>query len=201
MTEIEKLIHGKVETGEAITIKYNGGSQPGSVRQIVPLKLDNGKLIAQCLTSNARKTFDINKISLHDASSEHHGKEWSQSEDNEFEFKNLADFYNSKIQEIRLLGWHIEYSDEIISLHNFTLTGTPRKGYEICLEYNKYSFDLMVDLAANEKELLPYAANIRDRKNPYTVRAPNVSTRVFGRLEKAIKFFMEQARVNSPAPK
>jgi len=44
-------------------IIYKGGSQPGAVRKILPLKIDGNKLIADCLSSEKQnQVFEIDKV-------------------------------------------------------------------------------------------------------------------------------------------
>ena len=53
-----------IETGETLRIIYHGGSQPGTVREIVPQSIKGEKLRAFCIGSGASKTFIISKIEI-----------------------------------------------------------------------------------------------------------------------------------------
>jgi hypothetical protein len=60
-----KFLKNVINTGEVIKICYNGGSNPGSEREIVPLKIkDNYYLQAYCNIDKIEKTFIIDKIEM-----------------------------------------------------------------------------------------------------------------------------------------
>lgn len=52
------------ETGEILKIKYYAGSNPGTIREICPIRIIGNKLTAMCLISDIEKTFFIGKIEL-----------------------------------------------------------------------------------------------------------------------------------------
>lgn len=63
----EKRLQEAIDDGEELKVIYQGGSQPGSLREIAPISLKNGKVSARCFTSNAVKSFLLEKISIVDA--------------------------------------------------------------------------------------------------------------------------------------
>lgn len=67
VSKVLSRIESAIQTGEILTVTYNGGSQPGVVRQIVPVKFqESDKVIARCLLSGMTKCFVIEKISIID---------------------------------------------------------------------------------------------------------------------------------------
>jgi hypothetical protein len=63
MRKKEILIEAQ-KTGKTIKVKYTKGSQPNRAREIIPLKVEEDKVLAKCLNSNAEKIFEIKKIKL-----------------------------------------------------------------------------------------------------------------------------------------
>jgi len=61
MKKKELLIEAQ-KTGNIVKVKYTIGSQPNKAREIIPLKIENNKVLAKCLNSNAEKSFIINKL-------------------------------------------------------------------------------------------------------------------------------------------
>jgi uncharacterized protein (DUF983 family) len=66
----EELLKKAIDTGEVIKIRYNGGSQPGTIREITPLKIDGAYLEAFCSTQKRNRTFVISKIEVVSSSTE-----------------------------------------------------------------------------------------------------------------------------------
>lgn len=64
MSEVLARLESAIGTGELVSIVYHGGSQPGAFREITPLQIEDGKVRARCYTSNAVKTFALDKIEL-----------------------------------------------------------------------------------------------------------------------------------------
>lgn len=52
------------ETGEIITIVYRGGSQPGTKREISPIKVSKTKVQARCLATEEIRTFNLSKLEI-----------------------------------------------------------------------------------------------------------------------------------------
>jgi predicted DNA-binding transcriptional regulator YafY len=64
MGNLEQLLITAIETGEVINIKYHGGSQPGSIRQISPISVNGDDVRARCLATNRVKVFKISKMEI-----------------------------------------------------------------------------------------------------------------------------------------
>ena len=65
MPGVFEIVSGAMSRKESIGIIYHGGSNPGSYREILPLKITlKGKLQAKCLASNAVKLFVFDSIEI-----------------------------------------------------------------------------------------------------------------------------------------
>ena len=47
MKSIKPILTEAIETGEVVKIKYHGGSQPGSLRQISPISIVGDDVVAR----------------------------------------------------------------------------------------------------------------------------------------------------------
>lgn len=62
--DIETRVRQAIAAGEVLKITYEGGSQPGSVREIAPMTIESGKVRAHCYMSGAVKQFSLAKITI-----------------------------------------------------------------------------------------------------------------------------------------
>jgi predicted DNA-binding transcriptional regulator YafY len=180
-----------IDTGEILDIKYNGGSQPGALREIAPISVLNDKVSARCLTSSSTKTFYINKIEI---CKTFDGKDVVWKKDYVkilvFKYKNLDDFFNIEFNELLKLGWHIEYSKEkILSFHKIYKNGKIMKRKEVSLEYEKFAYDFFVNPETAEIT----CENERVRERPWIVRAVKHKTKTYGNFDKAVENFLNYA--------
>jgi predicted DNA-binding transcriptional regulator YafY len=65
-----KILQETIGTGEIIKIRYHGGSHPGTVREILPMKIDDKYLKTYCMTTKELRTFKIDKIEIASANEE-----------------------------------------------------------------------------------------------------------------------------------
>ena len=59
----ERLIEAS-KTGEIITIVYHGGSQPGTKRDISPIRVSKTEVRARCLVTEELRTFKLSKLEI-----------------------------------------------------------------------------------------------------------------------------------------
>ena len=52
------------KSGSILKVTYKSGSQPNHAREIIPLKIENDKVLAKCLNSNTDKSFLISDLKL-----------------------------------------------------------------------------------------------------------------------------------------
>ncbi|MCD1631376.1 WYL domain-containing protein [Marinobacter shengliensis] len=64
--DVLQQLEEAIETGEVLTIVYNGGSQPGATRKISPIKIEGAKVRARCFSTNAVKLFNLEKVVIPD---------------------------------------------------------------------------------------------------------------------------------------
>ncbi len=62
--DIKEYLLEKIDTGEVIEIIYNGGSKPGTLREICPVNFVEDKLSAIDIETEVRKTYILSKIRI-----------------------------------------------------------------------------------------------------------------------------------------
>lgn len=186
---MEERLKEAISSGEVIKVIYEGGSQPGAVREIAPISIGNGKVRARCYTSNAVKSFVIDKIKLVENNKNDESADWSPDFKQTPRYESLRDFMEKESDTLSDLGWHLEYSENSFSLHRRFKNGKPMKGYDVSLNYEEFTFDLVAgsDGEINEE-------NRRKSQRPWAVRAKNKDTRTFGKMENAMELFIDWAK-------
>jgi hypothetical protein len=62
--DIEKRLKEAAEAGEVITVVYHGGSQPGTKRDISPIKVSKTEVLARCLVTGQPRSFRLSKLEI-----------------------------------------------------------------------------------------------------------------------------------------
>jgi hypothetical protein len=204
---IHDMLQEAIDGGEVLKIKYHGGSQPGTVRQISPISISKDKVRARCLNSNAVKTFVIDKIEVCDRNDHNNETQWDPAKKSEVKYGSFAAFCGLHRSELESLGWHVNSDANFISLHRRFKNGKPLKGSDVSLDYSDYeeyvsdlavviikaSDGVGVDLDGELRE-----ENIREHRRPWLVRARGMESRTYAKLDRAADSFMERARLLSP---
>jgi len=129
MTDKLIILQEAIGTGEVAKIKYNGGSQPGAIREIVPKEIVKDKLRAYCLASDMDLTFTISKIEI---ASEGDVITFNGLSEVESQLTNeLKDFQKSNKEEWERNGWQIVADDFSVGLHS----GSKRRVWDICISF------------------------------------------------------------------
>jgi len=98
------ILRNAIGTGEIVKIKYHGGSQSGSIREIVPHKFDGGKLYAYCHISNETKSFLVDKIEIV-------SEKDKVSYDLNYSPPTLKEVYEKHREELEQLGWVVKIGE------------------------------------------------------------------------------------------
>jgi len=185
-----------IQSGEVVKIIYHGGSQPGTLRDIAPISIKNGKVRARCLLSNTTKMFVVDKIEIAESEIHPEATEWQLGAEPSQQYDDISCLLNKKRDFLIGLGWHIEASPDSLSLHRCRKNGSPLKGSDVSLNYEEYTYDLMADEDGNlHKE------NWRKRQRPWTVRGKKQNSKALSGLDNAAATFLEWAYELAPAPK
>jgi hypothetical protein len=200
LAEIEKAISEK----GVLKIKYHGGSQPGSIREIVPRSIKGDKVRAFCLSSEADKTFKIDKIEI--LGDDTPVQEYIPKQDDNYD--GIGDLLKAKGEYLESLGWHIltnssteqldgkdilapadvplEQQNETLGLYTLFKNGKPRKTPNIELSFTLLTWEAV---ATENGEIK--MGNLRKMVKPWRVWGKGDDGRSYGTLSKAaIRFLL-----------
>lgn len=173
---IVKRLKQAADAGEILAVIYNGGSQPGTRREIAPIKVTDKEIRARCYASGAVKSFKVGKLEICGEESRENPYE---ANDKPTHYRDLIDALGTKKEELENLGWCVQLSEESISIYDYFKNGKARKTATAGI------------LKSSDSYL-----------RPWYVFGPEMATaRTYGDLSKAVKIFLEQALNHAPAKK
>lgn len=178
--------------GEVVRIIYHGGSQPGTVRSISIIAINELDVRARDLAVGVAKTFKLAKIELAEASTS--TPEYDPTKPPAAELTGSIEIaLAGEVEHLQSIGWHVEVDEDAISLHRFFKNGKPRKTPDIELIYNEYTFDAFVEAGGNFKE------EMRKSCRPYRLSARSlVNARTFAKMSSAVACFLAEAKALAP---
>lgn len=188
---VEERLHAAIEDGEVLRITYAGGSQPGAEREIAPISIKNGKVRAQCYTSNAVKLFAIEKITLIGSSA---GQPWSHEKAGQPTYENIDAAKQSHEKEWLEQGWMVEADNHCLSLHQLGKRGKVLKSPTVDLSYSAETSEWVYSLETDDFE----EQNRRPRTRPWTLRAKGFETKTFKHLDVAVATMAQWAYELAP---
>lgn len=188
MDEIIQFLEKAIASRSSVTIKYNGGSQPGSIREITPTKISGDRIFAFCTASNANKSFVISKIEI---------PEIGNNVDYDAAFKHMFEFdeqnglfplYDKFCTEWEEYGWAVESGKDYIYLFRRYKNGKALKYPHVRIEYIPETYDY-TDFNSDGEEVNYGKPNPR----------PWFSCgNYYKHFDKAVQKFLEQSRTISP---
>lgn len=194
---ITLLLEESKNNQQPLTIAYHGGSHPGTIRKILPVRITGEKVRALCSSTNMVKTFVISKIEVVEKGSESEGTTWSQAYVQEETFNSLQEIYTAKREDLLSLGWHIQFDLDSLSLHRTRKNGKPLIGHDVWINYEEYTSDSAYDVETQSFIEVDYRKRIR----PYSVRAKGEDTKSYSNLNKAAALFLAHADKLAPGNK
>lgn len=147
--EAEKLIQNAIDTKQKINVIYNGGSMSGQSRVLGPISIKGNKVRAKCYTTNALKTFlmeRIQVISENGELSKDRSSEVSQPPKVEPQ-QTLLDIKNAISSHFPIEQWLIELNENTkdLSIYARFKNGNPKKLPELQVCYEEYRTELVID--------------------------------------------------------
>ncbi len=184
--------------GEILTIIYNGGSQPGTKRNIVPVKVDATDVRAREADTGAQKVFKIEKIVLvtEGGNGDAVAGKWKDPSLARSipDPASLAEAITPHMAELEALGWRVELTGEhcrLLYAPKVAKTGRvfkPKIGVE--LEYRPLTSDGIYVNPADDF----FVEDLHPNSRPY-----NIDGSTFAHLGKATQRFLDRARERAPA--
>lgn len=178
--------------GEIVSIVYHRGSQPGTVREIVPIAITDEEVRAHDLAAESEKTFKLAYTEL--AGPQTMARAYDPAaprfvEDTQTVQAALA----AHVPALQAMGWHVELTENRTSLHRFFKNGKPRKSYDVTMGFDEFTVDMFDDFDGRGLQKVT-----RPSKRPYNMSSAVLPTRTFVRLSLAIPLFLEEARRLAP---
>lgn len=192
MTTEERLL-AAIHTGGMVRVVYHGGSQPGTVREITPAGIRDGKVRAFCHTSQAMKLFAVEKISIIDDEETPGLPSWQPGFTPTPRYTSIEMLLEEHRNDFVKRGWFVQSDTGHLSLHRTFKNGKPMKGSDVSLDFEEYAFDLIMD-----EEGAMHEENLRKKQRPWMVKAKNKDTRTYGSLDAAAALFMEWGESLAP---
>lgn len=188
-----KKIVDAIENGEIVMVSYSGGSQPGATRKIAPLSIKDGRVRAKCYTSNAIKTFLLEKLHITEADEPSPVFPWQPNIGPLTHYGTAAELIAREMDSLVAMGWHVKSDLTQATLHRLRKNGAPLKTSDVSIKYEEYTHDSVMDLNGNVRE-----ENKRKKLRPWTVRARGKNTKTLGTLDKAAESFLAWAKLLGP---
>ena len=182
--------------GQILTIVYHGGSQPGTIRDIAPVSVSDGRVRALCLASDQVKTFLLEKIDILGEGANIDAAKWDPAKELVRKYRSLSNVAETENDFFSRLGWHIELSNDCISLHRRFKSGKPLKTSDVSIRYEEFTFDSVVDEFGEFHEI-----NKRKRLRPWTVCGKSKHTTSYKSLDDATARMIEWAEYLKPKTK
>lgn len=168
--DLEEKLADAARTGEALTVLYMGGSQPGSKRDIHVVAVEPPYVKVRDFFHSELRTYRLDRVHL--VSRDHAAPAYSPLEDRRDAFECLDDLARTFAPCIRAAGFHVEASPEGLTAHRVFKNGRPMKGVEF-------------GIVRNEK------AGFGQR--PYRVLSNDGDGRTYSRLDRAALTLIDAA--------
>jgi len=192
MSSLRETMLEVCRNGEVVRIVYHGGSQPGTARDISVITVSDLEIRARDLAVGKAKVFKLAKIELVQNSSPTPSYDPNAPQKPE-PVGTIGDVLQHDVSGLIALGWHVNISDNDISLHRFFKNGKPRKTADLSLWYDEYTQDLVMGEDGS--------LQIHERKSsrPFHLRSKNYAvTKTFLKMSSAITGFLNEAKTLAP---
>jgi hypothetical protein len=180
--------------GSSIRVIYNAGSQPGSVREIIPVVVADKEISAIDVLTGIKKTFKIEFLALPPVSCNAPQYDPSLGKtESEFDTKTIEEVSRIIVDDMRSLGWHIVVDKDEVGLFAYFKNGKPKKTPEVRLNYQQFVTEFVMDDGGELHEETALS------NRPYRLESKNfASARSFAKLSSAWPKFLDEAWSRAP---
>lgn len=157
--DAEQQIQNAIDTKQKINVIYNGGSMSGQSRVLGPISIKGNKVRAKCYTTNALKTFLIERIQVMAENGEltkDRSSEVNQPPKVEPQ-QTLLDIKNAIASHFPVEQWLIDLTESTkdLSIYERFKNGNPKKLPELQVCFEEYRTELEIDeLTGDFKEVI-----------------------------------------------
>ena len=181
----------------SIRVIYNAGSQPGSVREIVPVVVADKEIRAIDVLTGIEKTFKFEFLELVPVPCNAPLYDPSLGKTNsDFDAKSIQEASETIVDEMRSLGWRVEVGEDEVSLFDHFKNGKVKKTPDVRLNYQQSVMELVMDEDGELHERMTLS------NRPYRLESKNfASARSFAKLSSAWPKFLDEAQSRAPQKK
>jgi hypothetical protein len=192
MSDVRARLLAAASAGEIVSIVYNRGSQPGTVREIVPIVITDDEVRAHDLAAGMEKSFKLAHLELA-------GPQAARAYDPGApppveDAQSVQAALTPHVPGLHARGWHVELTENCISLHRFFKNGKPRKAADVTMSFEEFTVDMFDD-----GDGLGLQTVTRPSQRPFNVSSVSRPTRTFVRLSAALPAFLDEACKLAPA--
>lgn len=182
MDRIEQVLSEAIDTGEVVKVKYNGGSQPGLIRELSPITINGDDVRARCLATNRVKTFKLSKMEISSAdtaSSYEPGKTLPEP-------SNLNEALEPHKESIEEQGWILVIEENEAGVYRTFKNGKLRKTPDVFIQYHELQYEYTdSDKDGNQIDIM------KPSVRPWYVSHKRKQASSFKRLSSGIEKFLE----------
>ena len=176
MPSVREILENALREERPVVLIYNGGSQPGTARELEPLHIAGDELRARDLATGLPKTYKIERFDLPESGDVPKAYEPNLRE-KAASPATVEQLVAHRKPELEAMGWHVRLGENEITVYKFFKNGKPQKGAKAGVLY--------------------YPQDSPSR--PFYVFGPGLaSARTFGHVEKAVLLFLSQATEHAP---
>lgn len=187
--EAEQIIQNAIDNKQKISAIYHGGSMSGKSRVLGPISIKGNKVRAKCYTTNALKTFLIERIQVinNDGSLTANRSSEIIEQVKVDPQQTLPDVLDAISPHFPSNLWYIDFkeAEKAILIYGLFKNGKPKKTPELELCYEEYRTELILNDESGELE----EVTIKRTKNWVTRNKQKKSAISYGTLNKAAERF------------
>lgn len=189
--DLRGILASAATAGEIVSIVYRRGSQPGTVREVVPLAVYADEIVAHDLAAGIDKTFKLEHLELAGPNTD--ARAYDPTAPPPIETKQtVQEAVASHVVALESSGWAVDLTERRVSLDRpylFYKNGKPRRRYVVTLGYDEFTVDAFDDADGRGIQMVT-----RPSRRPYYVVSSSLPTRTFVHLPAALQQFLEEAR-------
>lgn len=178
-------IENYYKNGEILKFVYNGGSQPGTVREAIITSLNNENIKARYIDSRLSKEFKMDKIEIYNDILHKNLKIYiaGQKENKYINYQDIVDIHSDLFKEKELI---LNIEKDSFALFQYYKNGNLKKSPVIALEYHEFIYNEYYDIEDNSFKSDKYKS-----EKPWCLKIKGKTTRNYKHFEKAVETFID----------
>lgn len=191
--ELIEILRAATRSGEVVSVRYDGGSQPGTVRGICPRDVSDETIRALDVATGAIKEFRLDKLRLADSYADQ--RQYDPNRPSVIDsVRDIGLAIADRKRELEALGWHLQADSASVALLREFKNGKLRKTPDIRLSFREFVVESTYDLRIND-----FIETSRLSKRPFRLDVRDAEqAHAFERLSVAIEELFAHAKRLAP---